>query len=210
MRRSSNLKIQRYVMRQYQSNSYLVADDFGTGIIIDAGGEGESIVAAAREAGLEVALLVLTHGHFDHVGAVREVKEGTGCTVAIHRDDAGKLGRFSLNTIITRSVAPQPERLLSAGDEIAAGELRFTVLHTPGHTPGGICIYGHGVVFTGDTLFRRSVGRTDMPRGSHSELLRSIQSNLLVLPDETVVLPGHGASSTIGEERRENPFLSSL
>jgi hydroxyacylglutathione hydrolase len=130
--------------------------------------------------------------------------------VAIHEDDAGKLGRFSLNTIITRSVSPKPERLLVDGDEIEVGELRFKVLHTPGHTPGGICIYGQGVVLTGDTLFRRSIGRTDMPRGSHSELLRSIQSNLLVLPDETVVLPGHGASSTIGEERRENPFLVKL
>ena len=197
-------------MRQYQSNSYLVAAENGAGLIVDAGGEGESIVAAARAAGIDVSLLVLTHGHFDHVGAVREVKEATGCTVAIHRDDAGKLGRFSLNMIINRTVAPKPERLLSDGDEIEVGELRFRVLHTPGHTPGGIALYGHGVVFTGDTLFRRSVGRTDIPRGSHSELLRSIQSNLLVLPDETVVLPGHGGASTIGEERRENPFLANL
>ena len=204
------MKIQRYVVRQYQSNSYLVADDAGMGMIVDAGGDGEGIVAAAQKAGVEVKLLVLTHGHFDHVGAVREVKEATGCTVAIHKDDAGKLGRFSLNTIISRSVAPAPERLLSDGDEIEVGELRFRVLHTPGHTPGGICIYGHGAAFTGDTLFRRSIGRTDMPRGSHSELLRSIQSSLLVLPDETVVLPGHGASSTIGEERRENHFLVNL
>ena len=204
------MKIQRYLVRQYQSNSYLVAADDGAGMIVDAGGDGEGIVAAAEQAGFEVKLLLLTHGHFDHVGAVREVKEATGCTVAIHQDDAGKLGRFSLNTIIKRAVPPAPERLLVDGDEINVGELRFRVLHTPGHTPGGICIYGHGVVFTGDTLFRRSVGRTDMPRGSHSELLRSIQSKLIVLPDETVVLPGHGASSTIGEERRENPFLAKL
>ena len=204
------MKIQRYVVSQYQSNSYLVGDDSGVGLIVDAGGEGGAIMAAARAAGLDVKLLVLTHGHFDHVGAVREVKEATGCTVAIHHDDAGKLGRFSLNTIINRTVAPAPERLLGDGDDIEVGGLRFKVLHTPGHTPGGICIYGHGVVFTGDTLFRRSIGRTDMPRGSHSELLRSIQSNLLVLPDETVVLPGHGGASTIGEERRENPFLSNL
>lgn len=204
------MKIQRYVVSQYQSNSYLVSDDYGVGLIVDAGGDGDGIVAAAQKAGVEVKMLVLTHGHFDHIGAVREVKEATCCTVAIHEDDAGKLGRFSLNTIITRTVAPAPERLLRDGDEIEVGELRFRVLHTPGHTPGGICIYGHGVAFTGDTLFRRSVGRTDMPRGSHSELLRSIQSKLLVLPDETVVLPGHGASSTIGEERRENPFLAGL
>ena len=202
--------LKRFVVPGYSSNSYIVGTDSGEGIIVDAGGQGPEILETARQSGLEIKLLVLTHGHFDHIGAAREIKEASGCQVAIHREDAGNLGRFSLNTIINRAVPPHPEGLLEDGELIEVGELSFRVLHTPGHTPGGICLYGEGVVFTGDTLFRQSVGRTDIPGGSHSRLLQSIRSQLLVLPDETVVLPGHGPESTIGGERSRNPFLNGM
>jgi len=145
----------------------------------------------------------------DHIGAVKGVKEATGAEVAIHADDARFLRRLSLSTVYNLSFPPAPERLLRDGDSIDIGDLHFTVLHTPGHSPGGICLLGYGVLFSGDTLFNYGIGRTDFHCGSHNQLMNNIYTKLMALPDDTVVCPGHGPDTTIGTERRGNPFLRS-
>ncbi len=194
-------------------NCYIVGDETTKqGMVIDPGAEGRTILRAVSELGLSIKLIVVTHAHFDHVGAVPAVKEATGAQLAIHEADASmRLGPFArmMASISGGSFSrsSKPERLLRDGDVIEIGGLRFTVLHTPGHSLGGISLYGNGVVFTGDTLFNYGVGRSDFPGCSHRQLIDSIKSKLMSLPDDTIVYPGHGPPTTIGEEKRGNPFL---
>lgn len=194
-------------------NCYIVGDKATKqGMIIDPGAEGRTILRAVSELGLSIKLIVVTHAHFDHVGAVPAVKEATGAQLAIHEADASmRLGPFArmMASISGGSFSrsSQPERLLRDGDVIEIDSLHFTVLHTPGHSLGGISLYGHGMVFTGDTLFNYGVGRSDFPGCSHRQLIASIKNKLMSLPDDTIVYPGHGPSTTIGEEKRGNPFL---
>jgi len=181
-------------------------------MIIDPGAEAKLILKTVNDLGLTISLIVVTHMHFDHVGALTPVKEGTGAKFALHEaeTEAG-LGVFSrmLSSMTGGSFSqlPKPDRLLKDGDTIDIDGLHFTVLHTPGHSPGGISLYGHEIVFTGDALFNYGIGRTDFPGCSYDQLMDSIQNKLMTLPDETIVYPGHGPSTTIGEERRGNPFL---
>jgi len=194
-------------------NCYIVGDKTTKqGMVIDPGAEGRAILRAVSELGLSIKLIVVTHAHFDHVGAVPAVKEATGAQLAIHEADASmRLGPFArmMASISGGSFSrsSQPERLLRDGDVIEIDSLRFTVLHTPGHSLGGISLYGHGMVFTGDTLFNYGVGRSDFPGCSHRQLIDSIKRKLMSLPDDTIVYPGHGPPTTIGEEKRGNPFL---
>ncbi len=194
-------------------NCYIVGDETTKqGMVIDPGAEGRAILRAVSELGLSIKLIVVTHAHFDHVGAVPAVKEATGAELAIHEADASmRLGPFArmMASISGGSFSrvSQPERLLRDGDVIEIDSLRFTVLHTPGHSLGGISLYGHGMVFTGDTLFNYGVGRSDFPGCSHRQLIDSIKRKLMSLPDDTIVYPGHGPPTTIGEEKRGNPFL---
>ena len=144
------------------------------------------------------------------MGALHAIKEITKAEVAIHPSDARALQNdkpLSPAFGIVYPPPPPPGRLLSDGDSIDIGELHFVVLHTPGHSAGGICLLGHGAVFTGDTLFNYGIGRYDFPSSSGSQLMNSIHTKLMVLPDETIVYPGHGPHTTIGAERRGNPFL---
>jgi len=206
--------IDRVVVSPFATNCYIVGpEESKQGIIIDPGDESRVILEKVADLGLDIKLIVLTHGHIDHVGALKAVKEATGAEMAIHADDAKSLRglRGLLKSILVPGlsypVPPPPERLLKDGDSLDAGDLHFKVLHTPGHTPGGICLLGEGVVFSGDTLFNYGIGRTDLPGGSYQRLMESIRAKLMVLPDETVVYPGHGPETTIGAERVGNPFL---
>jgi len=160
---------------------------------------------------LDIKSIVLTHRHIDHVGAAKEVKEATGAEVAIHADDASYLQDRPLSTVPSLSYPDYShlDRLLRGGDSLDIGELHFLVLHTPGHSPGGICLLGNSTVFCGDTLFNYSIGRTDLSGGSYVQLMNGIFTKLMVLPDNTVVCPGHGPETTIGTERLDNPFLRS-
>ena len=143
---------------------------------------------------------------------IRGVKNETGASFAIHKDEETflKASAQGATSFMGTSIEPPPSAdwLLQDGDIIKVGDLSFTVLHTPGHTPGGISLLGHGHVFTGDTLFNFSIGRTDFPGGNYNQLIESIKSKLMVLPDDTIVLPGHGPKSTIGTEREWNPFIA--
>ena len=202
--------VKRVVVGPFASNCYIVgAESNREGIIIDPGDNAKEILRIVNDSGLDIKLIVLTHGHIDHTGAVKEVKEATGAEVAIHTDDAKSLQEQSLARMFGLSYPPPPppDRLLTDGDSIDIGDLHFSVLHTPGHTQGGICLLGGGVVFSGDTLFNYSIGRYDLPGGSYSQLMDSIHTKLMVLPDDTIVYPGHGPETTVGIERQNNPFL---
>lgn len=205
--------IERLELGPFASNCYIVgAESNQEGIIIDPGAEAEQILQRVADLGLKIKLIVLTHSHMDHVGALKEVKEATNAEVAIHADDAvGLQGRHSADRVSQMSLQPPPppDRLLQGGDSIDIGNQHLLVLHTPGHTRGGICLLGEGVVFSGDTLFNSGIGRFDLPGGSGRQLMNSIYTKLMVLPDSTVVYPGHGPETTIGIERQWNPFLRS-
>lgn len=208
---SKTIKLKSLVVGPFASNCYIVGSEVGEGIVVDPGDDADRILRAIEELNLDIKLIVATHGHIDHIGAVKEVKEATGAQFAIHGGDARILSsrRNPLSFLMATSALspPQPEILLKDGDVLEAGSLSFTVLHTPGHSPGGISLLEHGVVFVGDTLFCQSIGRFDFPGASGSQLLNSIHTKLMTLPDDTVVYPGHGPETTIGDERRWNPFL---
>jgi hydroxyacylglutathione hydrolase len=207
--------VQRLVLGQLDTNCWVVADDLGgPAIVIDPADDTDAILKAVGER--EVSAVVLTHKHFDHIGAVRDVLARTGAPLLAHEADAEDLA----DAIGTGGAmfgfahtAPAPDRLLADGDRIQSGELRLTVLHTPGHTPGGICLFAEDAsgdpphLFAGDTLFAGSVGRTDFPGGDARALANSIATKLVSLPAETIVHPGHGPDTTIARERRVNPFF---
>jgi len=192
---------------------YVLGERNGEGAIIDPGDEAGRIAEAAGLLSLTVKYIVLTHAHVDHIAALEEVREAfPDAEVAVHADDAEMLARPSLNLslFLGGGIKCTPaDRLLHEGHTLEVAGLPMTVIHAPGHTPGGICLYmpEAGVVFTGDALFAGGIGRTDFPGGNEPLLLSSIRDKLLVLPPETVVYPGHGPSSTIGDEKASNPFL---
>jgi len=192
------------------ANCYIVGSEASKdGMVIDPGDEAEVILGNVKDLGLEIGSILLTHGHIDHIGALKEVKEATAAEVAIHTDEAKSLQEQPLSRLLGLSypTPPPPDRLLKDDDSIDIGDLHFLVRHTPGHSPGGICLLGQGVMFSGDTLFNYGIGRADLPGSNHSQLMNSIHTRLMTLPDNTTVYPGHGTETTIGAERSGNPFL---
>lgn len=198
------------VVGPLQVNCYLVGcEETKEGIVIDPGGDAPAILPQIHALGLNIAYIVNTHGHIDHVAANRSVKEATGAPIAIHRLDAPWLTSPQGGLALLLGVTPGPpaDILLEEGDEVRFGNIGLKVLHTPGHTSGGISLLGEGVIFTGDALFNMGIGRTDLPGGDFKTLIESIRSKLFTLPEETVVYPGHGPATTIGREKRTNPFV---
>jgi hydroxyacylglutathione hydrolase len=195
-----------------QTNCYVVGcEETKEGIVIDPGGHPERILAELERHGLSLKYVLNTHAHFDHTDGNKAIVAATGAPLALHPGDRRLLGSSGGAALfgIRADPSPPPDVELSDGDELEVGTLRFRVLHTPGHTPGHVCFYEptEGVLFDGDVLFYRGVGRTDLPGGSWQQLMDSIQRVLLALPDETVVYSGHGPATTIGEEKRLNPWL---
>jgi hydroxyacylglutathione hydrolase len=194
-------------------NCYVVGDERTREVIvIDPGGDVRDIVSALAQARARVVAIVLTHAHFDHVMGVAGLKQETGAPLLVGADEApilstakGQAAFFGLAI----PAPPPPDRWLNEGQAIRAGALELKVITTPGHTPGGVCLWGEkeGILFSGDTLMRGGIGRTDFPGGSMEALLVSIRKKLLTLPPETIVYPGHGMVTTIGEEKMLNPFL---
>lgn len=193
-------------------NCYLVGcENTGKAAVIDPGGDVESILALLRQHDMTLIMVINTHGHFDHIGANRGLLEKTGCALLIHEDDAPLLQRAAEHAALfglSTSRSPEPTRLLKDGDTITVGDVTLRVFHTPGHSPGGICLQVDDCLFVGDTLFSGSIGRTDLPGGNHQQLIANIKDKLLGLADETRVYPGHGPATTIGQEKRHNPFLA--
>jgi hydroxyacylglutathione hydrolase len=204
------LIIKRLVVGYLSANCYIVGPrSGGEGMVIDPGGNEGEIIKGIDDSGLDIKIIVLTHGHSDHIAALRDVQDHTGAQVAIHVEDADFLegrGSFSSQFGISYKTPHPPDRLLREEDEIEIGGRSFTVVHTPGHTPGSICLLSDNLIFTGDTIFRRGIGTTLMPGSSRRQLLESIHRRVMVLPDETIIYPGHGRETTVGAERRDNPY----
>lgn len=205
--------IEKLAVGALQTNCYVVGDETTReGIVIDPGGDAERILDVVERLGLEIKLVVNTHGHFDHIMANREVMEGTGAPLAVHPDDASMLTNpLRSFALLVGKIRPSPPAtvMLREGDAVEFGSIRLQVLHTPGHSAGSISLWGEEekVVFSGDVLFYQGIGRTDFPGGSYRVLLQSIRDRLFTLPDDTVVYSGHGPETTIGSEKAHNPFV---
>lgn len=205
------MKVKCLQVGKVDCNCYIVwCEDTGEGIVIDAGGDAGRILDAVKEENLKIRQILCTHGHFDHIEGLSELTESLPVPIALHPGDRElyeNLPQQGMLFGLRLQGTPPFQKLLQHGDMILFGNCRLEVLHTPGHTKGGVCFSGGGAVFSGDTLFAESVGRTDLPGGSMAELIHSIETQLMRLPDETVVYPGHGEATQIGFERRHNPFL---
>ena len=207
------------ILRQMQVGSmavfaYLLGDEAnGEGLVIDPAAQGEAIIEEAKQHKIAIRYIVNTHGHVDHISGNAHMKELTGAKIAIHEDDADML--VSTPPAILKMFGAQPsppaDIMLKDGDTLSVGSITLTIMHTPGHSPGGICLYMPGYVFTGDTLFVEGVGRTDLPGGSWAVMHKSIEERILRLPGDTVILPGHNygrrPTSTVAHEKEHNPFF---
>ncbi len=195
-----------------QANCYVVGcEETRRAAVIDPGGDTDKILSALDKDNLKVAAIINTHGHFDHVGGNKALKEATDADLMIHELDAPMLTQLAQAAAawgMRTENSPAPDRLLGDGDTVDAGNIRFNVIHTPGHSPGGICLYveHENALFVGDTLFAGSIGRTDLPGGDYNTLISSIQTKLFSLPEETVVYNGHMEATSIGKEKKFNPF----
>ena len=194
------------------ANCYLVIDEESKkGFIVDPGGFDQVLRKTIDDETIELVYIILTHGHSDHIEGVPEYKRlFPDAKVVCAEDERPMLADPHLNFtgfMGRGGLSLEPDVTVKEGDLITVGNMSFKVLMTPGHTPGGMCLYGEGVLFSGDTLFRASIGRTDFPGGSYGQIIDSIQRKLFVLPDETRVFPGHEGETTIGYEKKYNPFL---
>ena len=206
--------IETFTVGPLACNCTILADeDTRVAMVIDPGGDAEVILERLRRRGFTVGTMISTHAHIDHVSAIGDLQAATGAPAAIHEQDMFLFENLDAQAGWLGVPPPKPgriDRFLRHGESVAPGGLGVDVLHTPGHTPGSVTFHlesDRNILFTGDTLFLGSVGRTDLWGGSMSDLMRSIRTHLLAFDDDTLVIPGHGPSTTIGRECRENPFL---
>jgi len=201
--------IKKLVIGPLENNCYIIADEqTREAFIVDPGDEPDRILDLTNQNKFKPQYIVCTHAHFDHIAVISDIKQQADIKIVLHRDD------LELFRNVKRQAAswgyeidslPDPDLFVAEGDTLAIGSLRFVILHTPGHSPGGICVYGEGIILTGDTLFAGSVGRTDL-YGGDIEKLRISYQRLMLLPEDTKVLPGHGPETTIKKEKVDNFF----
>ncbi len=205
------MRVQTLTVGPFQENCYFVTDEATSdAVLIDPGDEGERLISIIRESGATLQALWITHGHIDHVGAIAAVKRAFDVPIHLHPLDRPLYDRATQQGLLYGlriETPPAPERELADSDVMTLGALSFDVIHVPGHAPGHVAFVGQGVVFGGDCLFAGSIGRTDLPLSDPLALQHSLE-RFAALPPETVVYPGHGPSTSIGEENRSNPFLT--
>ncbi|MBK5251625.1 MAG: MBL fold metallo-hydrolase [Peptostreptococcaceae bacterium] len=205
------MQIERIVTGIYAANCYIVhGGQLNEAIVVDPGGNVEDIARYLRKRKLNLKKIVLTHGHLDHIGGAEELRRITEAKIVIHKKDAYMLHDAEKNMSATaggNAISFIEDDLLRDGDIIAVDGINALVIHTPGHSAGGICLKIEDTLFSGDTLFRGSIGRTDLDKGSMGAIMSSIMDKLMKLPDETRVFPGHGSETSIGYERENNPFI---
>ncbi|MFA9477026.1 MBL fold metallo-hydrolase [Phycisphaerales bacterium AB-hyl4] len=210
---SNKLHIETFTLGDWMTNCYVLYTDSGACWLVDVGFGPEAMFSFINRQDLTPQRVVLTHAHVDHIAGLPELRlHWPDLPMFIHEAEREFPGDTVLNLSIALAdpvVAPEPTGTFKHGDVLELDDVKFEVRHTPGHSPGGVCLYQreHGVAIVGDTLFAGSVGRHDFPTSDGNALMTSIREQLLTLPDETRVLPGHGPTTTIGEERRTNPFL---
>jgi len=202
--------IERLPLGVYAANCYIVmCEETKEAMIVDLGGEPEEIIKKSKELGFNIKCIVLTHGHGDHIAGIPDLLRTVKCPVYIHEKDEEMLLDPKLNltaSMSTKEISIRPDGLLKDGDIIKVGNLDIKVIHTPGHTMGGISLHVGNYLITGDTLFKGSIGRTDLYGGSYDEILDSVNNKLLKFSDETIILPGHGPATKVGIEKNTNPF----
>ena len=207
------MNIQKIVVGQLEVNCYIISDDSESdALIIDPGDESERIIDLIDSSGLKPKYILFTHAHYDHVCAVRELHDRYKALIVMHEQEK-ETYRMTAQLCISWGYEaedfPDAGLVVKDGDILSVGDMPLTVIHTPGHTPGSICVYGENTLFTGDTLFKGSAGRTDLPGGNFGLLSRSLR-RLMLLPPETAVMCGHDDETSIADEMRNNPFIKQI
>lgn len=206
--------VEKLTMGPFMVNCYVVGEpETMDAVIIDAGDDADRIIKTVDSLGLKPVCLANTHAHVDHVGAVKAVMEHYGVGFHLHKAEEPVLSELQLQSeyfVVEFSGVPEVTAFLENDATLKAGKIEMEIIHTPGHSPGGVCLYmpTENILICGDTLFAGSIGRTDLPGGSYKKLIKSIREKLLILPDDTVVYTGHGPETTIGREKLSNPFLT--
>ena len=209
------MKIETLLVGPLEVNCYVISSDKGNSIIMDPGADPEQILRYIKFHDLIARYILNTHGHVDHIGSNAYIKEETGALLMIHKDDAFMLGQKQdayIAGLLNAKPSPEADRLLNDGEIIELDDIRLEVIHTPGHTPGGVCFYTGKELFTGDSIFVGGIVRTDFPYSHHMTLIKSIKERILTLPDDTIIYPGHNygitPETTVRREKTENPFIT--